>query len=54
MNKVSMHGCSAGLTSREGIPIKKPWTIATTSPILVKMLSAFQCPGKGVHPEHAP
>jgi len=54
MNKVNMHGCSAGLTSKEGTPIKKPWTIATTSPILVKMLSTFQCPGKEVHPEHAP
>ena len=31
LNKVEMHGCAAGLRSdRSGLPVKKPWTIATT------------------------
>ena len=53
MNKVMMHGCAAGLRSEGGIPIKKPWTIATTSGAIHDLLGKFRCPGKDVHPEHA-
>ena len=36
MNKITMHGCAAGLASlRTGLPIKKPWCIATTAPGIV-------------------
>ena len=53
MNVVNMHGCAAGLRSRStGEPIKKPWSVATTSPAMVEGLCKFQCPGKGEHPSH--
>ena len=55
MNKVEMHGCAAGLKSdKSGKPIKKPWTIATTSPAMIQSLKKFKCPGPEVHPEHEP
>ena len=54
MHTVNLHGCALGLTSAaDGRPIKKPWTVATTS---VNMHSAFKsalCPGTGPHREHA-
>ena len=50
MNKITMHGCAAGLASlRTGLPIKKPWCIATTAPGIVGALSGFQCPGHEAH-----
>ena len=55
MNKVNMHGCAAGLTSaKDNTPIKKPWTVASTSPAIIDTLSKFQCPGKELHPVHSP
>ena len=55
MNKVNMHGCAAGLTSaKDNTPIKKPWTVASTSPAIIDTLSKFQCPGKEMHPVHSP
>ena len=55
MNKVHMHGCAAGLRSeRTGRPIKKPWTIASTSPVMLGELSKFRCPGPPEHEEHEP
>jgi hypothetical protein len=44
----SHHGASAGL------PIRKPWRIATDIAELREDLGAFQCPGPSSHPEHAP
>ena len=50
LNKVKMHGCAAGLISaRTGLPVKKPWTIATSSPRVAEELGKFQCPGHEVH-----
>ena len=55
MNKVNMHGCAAGLTSsKDNVPIKKPWTVASTSPAIIDALNKFQCPGKELHPVHSP
>jgi hypothetical protein len=55
LNKVEMHGCAAGLRSdRSGLPVKKPWTIATTSPAMIDHLRNFRCPGPREHPEHEP
>ena len=54
MNQARFHGCAAGLRSSAGAPIKKPWTIATTSSALLEKLALFQCPGKDAHPFHAP
>jgi hypothetical protein len=50
LNKVNMHGCAAGLRSaKTGLPIKKPWTIATTAPSIVAALGDFQCDGSHAH-----
>ena len=50
LNKVNMHGCAAGLkSSKSGLPVKKPWTIATTAPSVIEELSKFQCPGHDAH-----
>lgn len=38
----------------EGIPILKPWTIATDGPYLHAKFQDKLCPGKGAHPVHAP
>ena len=55
MNKVHMHGCAAGLKSEKtDRPIKKPWTIASTSPVMLDELSKFRCPGPPEHEEHEP
>eukprot|EP00971_Amphidinium_carterae_P166209 3294343-Amphidinium_carterae.1 len=29
LKKVDFHGCAVGLKSKSGVPIKKPWTLAT-------------------------
>jgi hypothetical protein len=50
VNKVEFHSCAAGLrSSKTGHPIKKPWTVASTSPAVVKELSRFHCPSKPQH-----
>ena len=54
MNRVDFHGCAAGLKAASGAPIKKPWTVATTSAEVFKALQVFQCPGTGDHAAHAP
>ena len=54
LNTVNFHGCAAGLASKDGVPIKKPWTVATNCPAVSNALSSFICPGKNVHPVHAP
>ena len=51
-----IHGCAYGLVGQndhKGEPILKPWTIATTCPTDYLYLSS-RCPGKSVHPNHAP
>ena len=55
LNKVDFHGCAAGLkSSKTNQPIKKPWTVASTSPAVTKALGRFRCPGKDEHPAHEP
>ena len=54
LNRVNMHGCAARLVSKDGVPIKKPWTIATTSSALYDALETLTCPGTTLHPVHAP
>ena len=54
MCKVNFHGCALGLTARNGLPIKKPWSVSTTSPQVFEALERYQCPGPAHHPEHAP
>ena len=54
LNKVSFHGCALGLTAENGIPIKKPWTVATSSKKLADRLGKYQCAGPSVHLMHHP
>ena len=54
LNQVHLHGCAAGLRDDTGVPVKKPWTVATTSKTLLDRLGANQCPGKELHPTHHP
>lgn len=55
MNSVDINGCALGLKStRTGEPIKKPCTIISTSPAMIKALEGYRCPGKEVHPRHDP
>ncbi len=35
MHKVDIHGCALGLKSKGGEPIKKPWSLMTTSKNLI-------------------
>ena len=52
--KAKCQGCAFGLCDDHKQPIMKPWTIATDDPVLVRTLEAYKCPGKLVHPHHAP
>ena len=54
MNIVNIHGCAMGLTDQHGNPVKKPWSIATTSPSMVHRLEPRVCPGPQHHPAHTP
>ena len=40
--KINIHGCALGLVDKEGKPIKKPWTIATNHPGLIKVFSSHR------------
>eukprot|EP00972_Heterocapsa_arctica_P092049 13576413-Heterocapsa_arctica.AAC.1 len=52
LNTVHITGCAVGLKTEEGIPILKPWQIATNDPYLWNALRGKLCPGKHVHPVH--
>eukprot|EP00972_Heterocapsa_arctica_P088063 12984163-Heterocapsa_arctica.AAC.1 len=54
LNKASFHGCALGLTAEDGLPIKKPWTVATSSKNIADRLSEHQCPGPATHGVHHP
>jgi len=53
MNVVSFDGCAVDLKSSNGLPIRKPWSVATTSKHMYDALRVLKCPGKACHPEHA-
>ena len=46
---VDSDGCSLGLKSSKGIPIKKPWRIITTSNRLIQNLHDRKCSGGHTH-----
>ena len=47
------HGCAVGLVSQPGgLPITKPWTIATNHENLFSAFDGRFCPGPKVHPVH--
>eukprot|EP00972_Heterocapsa_arctica_P000495 72307-Heterocapsa_arctica.AAC.1 len=41
-----------GLIDDNGVPVKKPWTIATNDGHLWRAMSVCTCPGKAGHPNH--
>ena len=43
LQTIDFDGCSLGLKSKKGNPIKKPWGIVTTSSSLVAKLKPFVC-----------
>ena len=45
MRKAHAHGCAWGLVDPKGIPVKKPWTIATNDDFLFATCEAAKCPG---------
>ncbi len=49
LQTVDFDGCSLGLRSTKGNPIKKPWRIVTTSSSLVAKLSPCICNKKHTH-----
>eukprot|EP00972_Heterocapsa_arctica_P078690 11603420-Heterocapsa_arctica.AAC.1 len=48
------NGCAMGQINDNGVPIKKPWTIATNDGYLCCAMSGCKCPGKAIHPNHQP
>ena len=55
MKLCKFSGCALGLVSvRNGLPIRKPWTVATTCSQLREGLGRFECPGTEIHPVHQP
>ena len=51
MVKYNFHGCMLGTCTKDGVPLKKPWTVATTIPELGMSLMAYQCDGTHEHAE---
>ena len=54
LNEVHINGCALGSTDDEGVPILKPWTIATDGPYVQATFQDKSCPGKVEHPVHTP
>ena len=52
--KVNIDGCALGLKVDKGVPMLKPWTIATDDNYLFMHFKNKKCPGKDDHPEHCP
>ena len=48
LDKSQLHGCAYGLTNKKGQFMKKPWTVATTSPIVAKGI-VRKCDGSHTH-----
>ena len=40
--------------NEKGVPIRKPWTIATNDEYVFRKFQNKVCPGKEEHPEHCP
>ena len=49
-DSVKFYGCTVGLVSKFGIPIRKPWKIKTDCPHLIQAFSNLVCN----HPTHQP
>ena len=52
LDKARCRGCAVGIVDDAGIPMPKPWHIATNDTFLYEALTC-PCPGPDVHPVHA-
>jgi hypothetical protein len=53
LRPVQVDGCSVGLRSVvNGLPIYKPWTIATNDIVILRALEGNRCPGVGANHKH--
>ena len=43
LDKSDFDGCAVGIVNADGIPLKKPWSVATNVKMLGKTLSKFKC-----------
>ena len=49
MTEADFDGCQLGMQSDEGVPVKKPWRVATNDVELHKALAGRRCPGAHCH-----
>ena len=47
--KANFDGGRLGLVNSDNVPVKKPWTVATTMPHLVQQLDGLRCTGGHPH-----
>ena len=43
LDKYDFDGCAVGIVNADGIPLKKPWSVATNVKLLGNTLSKFKC-----------
>ncbi len=48
MSDAVLHGCAYGLTTPKSVPVKKPWRVASTNPLIPRLLSRT-CSGSHGH-----
>ena len=51
LDRVRFKVCALGLTGKGGLPVAKPWTVASDCEPLLDALSPFQCPRNHWHVE---
>ncbi len=49
LQPAKVDGCAVGLKDPDGVPMYKPWTVATDDAFIFKALNSKRCPG---HPKH--
>ena len=49
LEMIKFDGCMLGVVNKEGIPMKKPWTIATNCSEVMKFFSNLKCLGEHTH-----
>ena len=50
--KANFDGCRLGLVKSDNVPVKKPWTVASTMPHIVQQLDGLR--RTGGHPHAKP
>ena len=52
LEKARCRGCAVGMVDDAGVPMAKPWHVATNDSFLFEALPC-PCPGPKVHPVHS-